>query len=100
MSPRYPISIEGGRVPRWSGDGRELFYVTGDSIVSVDVRTDGEFRTSSPRREIELPALRNFDVSPEGDRLLVVQENVDELPTDVHVVLNWHQELLRLVPVK
>ena len=45
-----------------------------------------------------MTALRTFDISPQGDRLIVIQENVDELPTDIHVVLNWHQELERLVP--
>src|SRR5438128_740031 len=28
---RYPITTDGGSNPRWSGDGRRLFYLNGES---------------------------------------------------------------------
>ena len=40
---RIPVSTGGGNLPRWSRDGKELFYVTGDAIVAVAIRPDGSF---------------------------------------------------------
>ena len=45
---RIPVSSGGGNLPRWSRDGKELFYVTGDGVVAVAIRPDGSFR--APRR--------------------------------------------------
>ena len=35
---RTLVSTGGGFQPRWSRDGRELFYVTGDAIMGVEMR--------------------------------------------------------------
>jgi len=44
------------------------------------------------------------DVSADGQRFLMIKEpegeEVGEVPRKLVVVLNWHQELLELVPVK
>ena len=45
---RIPVSTGGGYLPRWSRDGKELFYATGDAMVAVAVRPDGSF--GPPRR--------------------------------------------------
>ncbi len=36
---RVSISLEGGTGPVWSRDGQELFYRSGDDLVSVEVHT-------------------------------------------------------------
>jgi len=42
-----------------------------------------------------------YDVSPDGRRFLMIQPTAPELPaTQVHVVINWFEELKRLVPTK
>jgi len=38
-----------------------------------------------------------FDVSPDGERFLVLQTH-DEWTPQINLVLNWFQELERLVP--
>jgi len=35
---------------------------------------------------------------PDGNRFLVIEANLDASPTEIHVVLNWFEELNRLVP--
>jgi hypothetical protein len=42
-----------------------------------------------------------FDVSPDGQRFLMVKET-DQAPslTQINVVLNWFEELKRRVPAK
>ena len=41
-----------------------------------------------------------FDISPDGERFLVVQELVGETTTELILVQNWFQELKRLVPIE
>ena len=36
---RRQISTNGGREPAWRGDGRELFFLSEDRVMSVDVHT-------------------------------------------------------------
>ena len=47
---KWQISTAGGELPRWSGDGKELFYHSGDSYFAVDVKTDGKsFEAGIPK---------------------------------------------------
>lgn len=52
----------GGGQPRWSADGKELFYVMGnDTLLAVPVETGGEFRHGPPQRLFALPGMKgNF----------------------------------------
>ena len=57
----------GGGQPRWRADGRELFYVMGDTMMTVDVTTDGAaFTHGTPAKLFAAPGMRgNFpDESP------------------------------------
>jgi Tol biopolymer transport system component len=36
------VSVRAAEVPRWSHDGKQLFFKSGDSIVAVDVPATGE----------------------------------------------------------
>ena len=49
------------------------------------------------RRSDDIP---NYDVSRDGRRFLMVQPSAREnaTPTQIIVVLNWHEEPKRLVP--
>jgi hypothetical protein len=40
---------------------------------------------------------KSFDVTADGERFVVVESNTSS-PGELHVVLNWHKELERLVP--
>ena len=44
---RTQISTSGGTEPVWSRDGRELFYLDGDAMRVVEVRTSPTFVTTS-----------------------------------------------------
>jgi hypothetical protein len=44
---RWQASVEGGGKPRWSPDGRELFYVSAGKLFSVQFRRDREQRSGS-----------------------------------------------------
>ena len=40
----------------------------------------------------------NYDVSPDGQRFVMIREDELSAPTQINVVLSWFEELKRLVP--
>ena len=74
----------------WSPDGKELFYLTGDAVVAVAVRSDGTI--GAPRRLFDRSNyyLRyGYDVSPDGTRFLMIRRDEGSVPRQLDVILNW-----------
>ncbi len=99
------ISVGGGTEPVWAPDSRELFYRNGDKMMAVAIETEPELSIGTPRLLFEgrfLPgppwAPRNYDISPDGQRFLMIKREQDLAPTEIIVILNWFEELKRLVP--
>ena len=65
---RWQVSTSGGSAPRWSRDGRELFYVGRDGrLMSVAVRAAGTIDTGVPRALFTMgPNAGGYEVSPDG----------------------------------
>jgi serine/threonine-protein kinase len=98
------ISTEGGNEPAWNGNGRELFYRNGNKMMAVEVRTQPGFSAGKPRVLFEGPYVPapvmfpNYDVTADGQRFLMLKANEqDQAATQIHVVLNWFEELKRRV---
>ena len=92
---RFPVSAGGGFLPRWSRDGRELFYLTGDAVAAVTIRPDGSF--GAPRRLFDranffTSRFRSYDTSPDGERFLMIQRDPGSVPRQLNVILNWADE--------
>lgn len=66
------VTSGGGRTPLWSGDGKELFYIAGDGMVTaVSVHPGANFATGAPKPLFPAVAgILFWDVSPDhtGDR--------------------------------
>ena len=99
----FAVSVEGGEEPRWSADGRELFFRRGAGLYAVSVPTGSSLEVSIPRLILKQPFDRNtyrdraaYDVASDG-RFLVV---TDTWNTELRVVFNWFEELKELVPVE
>jgi serine/threonine-protein kinase len=76
---------------RWANGGRELLYLTGDSVMKVafDPRT-GESGTAG----LELRTLDHVeDVSRDGRRLLVTRPVLENGPRRISFVLHWLREV-------
>jgi Tol biopolymer transport system component len=107
-SGKWPISLGGGRYPVWSRGGRQLFYGTLDNYpMVVDYTASGDtFSASKPRRWSDTPignatGSYNFDVSPDGKRLVAVPiSEYDELKGNLHLtfLLNFFDEVKRRMP--
>ena len=101
------VSVGGGAEPLWAQDSRDLFYRNGDKMMAVAIETELELSVGTPRLLFEgrfLPVLSgdepgsSYDISPDGKRFLMIQREQDLVPTEIIVVLNWFEELKRLVP--
>ncbi len=93
LERRWRVSTEGGVSPVWSRDGRELYFVRGNSIFGVEVRTGGGVRIGDERLVFSHDRLtrddwgnRTFDSLPDGGFLVSVQE---ESKVSLRVVLGF-----------
>jgi serine/threonine-protein kinase len=114
LAGRQQLSRDGGLAPLWRRDNRELFYVTEGpkrKMMAIDVRPGADFAVGLPRVLFELSddlytgagQTAPFDVSLDGQRFLFVRlvtEPVPPPPSQMHVVLNWFEELKAKVPSK
>ena len=102
--PESTVSTAGGREPMWSRDGTELFYRSEEQLMAVDVELGVGFRAGTPRplfgdtydRDTGgAGGIANYDVTAEGERFVMVRR--DASAQEVVVVLNWAEELRRLL---
>ena len=101
------VSTDGGYEPEWSPDGRELFYRKGKRMMAVSIQTTPVFRSSRPRELFEGPYLSGadtaaiattYDVAADGEHFLMIEGGEEEGGNQLHLVLNWFDELKRLAP--
>ncbi len=94
------VSIGGGHTPVWNRDASELFYVSrGQMLMSVSVRSAaGGLEIGEPqplfalnlgtRGEIQFTR-HPYDVSPDGQKFLVIRRAPDSEPDGAVVLTNW-----------
>ncbi|HEU5256273.1 MAG TPA: protein kinase [Vicinamibacterales bacterium] len=105
---KWQVSTDGGTEPVWNRNGRELFFRSGDRVMTADVSTQPIFSSGRPRLLFQGKYLRSefpltgfaYDVSPDGQRFVMVEETGGTTAAQINVVLNWAEELKRRVPVK
>lgn len=98
--PWQVTNERGGRSPQWSPDGRELFYIDGGAMMAVSVETEPTFRVTGTTKLFEGPYSEggnDYAVAPDGQRFLMIKES-ETSSDDLVVVLDWFEELKRLVP--
>jgi eukaryotic-like serine/threonine-protein kinase len=82
------ISTNGGAIPVWSRDGKELFYIGGDGeMMAVEVKSGPEFGVAKPLFDARL-AGNGFDVGKDGRFVVPTQIGQSSSPP-ITVVLNW-----------
>jgi serine/threonine-protein kinase len=97
---RHQVSTDGGLTPQWARSGGELFYRRRDKLMAVSMRAAPSFSAGRPQEILDLPPLRrsrNWVPAPDGRRFLIVEPLPAKAPAQIHVVLNWAEELKRRV---
>jgi serine/threonine-protein kinase len=100
------ITTEGGAQPRWSRDGREIFFLDGPRtrMMAVPVSLAPTLQIGPPRVLFTLPFVTPgalgpppWDVTPDGRRFVMVKASDEELqPSVVAIVEGWFEELKRV----
>jgi eukaryotic-like serine/threonine-protein kinase len=106
---KHLISVGNAHHPRWSQDGRQLFFVPARSQPAiVNVTTDPTFVYSDPvafggQKWLEAGPVteRTYDLMPDGEHVLGFVDPSSQVENQqIQVVLNWFEELRQRAPVK
>ena len=96
LAGRWQISRGGGRGPRFSRDGKEIFYINGDQLFSVPIGPGTEFLPGEPRplfridRMVSTEFNEIFDVAPDGKRFLfLTRAKEPSMAPVVNVILDF-----------
>jgi serine/threonine-protein kinase len=91
---------EGGNAPRWSADGKSIFYANADgSMMEVPVQTGATFSHGKPKVLFETryptnsDTFTNYDVTPEGRFIMVRSTSEMRTSEQIDVVVNFFRLL-------
>jgi len=97
---KWQVSTMGGVHPRWRRDGKELFYLAGDTMMAASVSADGDHftvgrvqrlfdaRPIHPANAANLP-FTVYDVSPDGQRFLINTLDESSSVAPLTLIQNW-----------
>ena len=103
--PRYKISADGAANGIWAPDMSAIYYLqkgAESDMWEVKLNLDGEFSIEKPISLFRGHYYNNyansrsgsFDIHPDGDRFLMLQNTESEILPSVKVIVNWQQEIL------
>ena len=102
---QWPVSVNGGRTPRWSPTGDEIFYVENNTMMVVSVTMTPVFDIGSPHRLFTeqqsgmsfVPGSSKYglqyDVTNDGRRFVMIEEVENSNRVTVNIIRNWHKAL-------
>ena len=91
---QWQISVDGGIEPRWTRDGKRLFFRNLRELLVADIDTSSGFAVGRPRIVLDdlIPATleQSYAVAPDGEKILLVEPMDQELvQNQLTVILNW-----------
>jgi len=96
-SGKWQVSTDGGNSIRWRGDGKELFYLSSDKLMAVDLKLGETVEAGIPRVLFELRTKAGFGfpyaVTPDGQRFLINTPINEEVSSPLTLIQNWAAEL-------
>ena len=98
LAEKWQVSVNGGNDPRWSRDGKKLFFISGAETmlnqVDISVADDRiEIGTPEPLFTIsQIAGIDPYDLSPDGKWIV---ENASLVPktSPINLILNWDAEI-------
>jgi dipeptidyl aminopeptidase/acylaminoacyl peptidase len=93
---KWLISAGGGSEPRWSADGKELFYFAGQALMAVPVSLQPTFSSGAATRLFDAPVqpwyVNDTDwwqVSADARRFLLLVSEGETAAPPIDVIVNW-----------
>jgi len=101
---RAQVSAAGGLEPRWAPDGTALYYQQADGVMRVPIEPGSAFTPGKAQMLFTSSAVQavsdsgqTYDIDPKGARFLMLRPATEGAPApDVHVILNWFDELSKI----
>jgi len=101
LGRKVQVSPGGGIDPAWSADGTRLYYRSETTMMVVSMEDGRPRGAAEPLFEWAYyrptPGPRTYDIV-EVTSLLAIKPDTAGRDPEIHVVLNWFEELKRLVP--
>lgn len=94
-SQRARLTLGGGSMPRWRGDGREITFRRGREIHAVTLTPAGATLEAAATTKLFETAgdIRSYDVTSDGTRFLV-NVPAEAATPPVQVIVNWRSLLM------
>jgi Tol biopolymer transport system component len=93
---KWMVSSGGGVEPRWSRDGKELFYFSGQTLMAVPIGMRPTFSNGAPVALFDAPVQAGYtsdshrwQVAPDGKRFLLLANAGKDQASPLDVVVNW-----------
>ena len=97
LEAKQQVSSGGGLTPRWSSDGNALFFWRDSTLMTASILPGPNFQHEAPHALFVEPDVDlfapDYDVAPDGETFLISVMNPDAPAREIHVVLNWFEEL-------
>ncbi len=105
---KWQVSAGGGFWPRWSPDGRELYYSVDEGLMVVPILGSGESFRAGKAEPLIVGSYRgngpgisiggsfvfhSYDVAPDGRFIMFPGEEQDSGRVEATIVFNWLEEL-------
>jgi len=99
---KWLVSDEGGSEPRWSKDGKLLFYRNGNRIMRVPItgrknldygKAELVFEGPYPKSPFDIT---NYDISHDRSKFLMLQP-VSTGNQEINIIVNWFDEMKNLM---
>jgi hypothetical protein len=91
QGPRVRVSQAGGTHPRWAGPA--LLFLRGIEILRADRLAGTAVAFGIPERVVSIPGIRDFDVTRDGRRLIVIAPSQETRPPRVGAIVEWPSAL-------
>jgi eukaryotic-like serine/threonine-protein kinase len=87
---KWQVSGAGALLPRWRGDGKELFYRTAAGLDAAGIRmVAGHPEIDTPHTLFNFLGPDDYDVTPDGQRFLALVAPGGITDANLTVVSNW-----------
>ena len=90
------VSNGGGVEPRWSRDGKELFFFSGQTLMAAPVTLTPTFSSGTPVALFDAPVQPGYTmdshrwlVAPDGQRFLLLVDTGKTKAPPLDVIANW-----------
>jgi eukaryotic-like serine/threonine-protein kinase len=96
-TPIYPVTTLGGQKPKWSPDGRTLYYsgidADEDTLFAITIETEPELKVSERRTiSTDMAGVADFLPMPDGSFIMLKSTDAADQAPDLRVILNWDSQ--------